>query len=423
MQSRCKSGLKIFGRIGILSLAVLLFLNLSSVDGYAQKKKKKGKNHQIDLQAEKQKYLFELTKFWSFGHENFKNKQYADAKKHFWTVVKLDTIDKFKRVYRYLGDSYYKLEDPDSAQYIYELGIQKYPKNIYLHRMVAFLLNARGQVEDAIPEYETILELDPEAKDDWMRLAALYVKVDRIEDAIAAYDKVLALDPENLEAQNNKTALIASTGDIEAVIAEKEKIREKDPQNTQVRFDLGKMYFDQGDYETSIARYSEYLTLSPGDVMAIRSIGIAYQRLERYTKAIEQFKAVVGIEPDNKEILCEISRTYKELGQFRTARNYANKALALDNSYGLGWIALGEVYEACADRCVENNKGGKVDFNDKLIYDLADSKYRRALSDPQFLSETQRHRNFLKAVLPSKQDKFMHKGQTKATGDCYTWIY
>ena len=379
-------------------------------------------NHKTTGQVD-QKYLMELAKYWSFGFENFKNKQYRDAIKHFWRVVKLDTIDKFaEKAYRYLGDSYYRAQDPDSAQIVYELGVKQYPDNVYMHRMIAFLLTNRGLVEEAIAEYETILKLEPDAKDDWMRLAALYVKNEDIEKAIEAYDKVLALDPNNLEAQNNKAALLAATGDIEAVIAEKEKIREKDPQNAQVRFELGKMYFDGGEYELAIERFREYLALSPGDVLAMENIGTAYQRLDRYRDAIKVYKEIIELEPDNKKVMVEISRCYKELGQFRTARVWANKALAVDKNYGLGWIALGEVYEGSADRCVEQ-KGGKVDFNDKLVYELADSKYRKALSDPQFRAEAERHRSFIKAVLPTREDKFMHKGQTKAQGDCYAWIY
>lgn len=415
--------LRHLSRMGVLVLTVMLMLSMGSVDGYAQKRKgKNDKNHQVDPEAAKKKYLMELAKFWSFGYENFKNKQYQDAIKHFWNVVELDTIDRFKKVYRYLGDSYFKQENLDSAQYVYELGLEKYPENVYLHRMVGFFQTNRGLVDEAITEYETIVELEPEAEGDWMRLAALYVKADRIEDAIRAYDKVLGIDPDNLEARNNKTALIAATGDIEAVIKEKEITREKDSQNSQVRFELGKMYFDQSEYEIAIERFREYLQLIPNDVAALENIGVAYQRLERHGDAIAEFKKIIAIAPDNKKITAEISRCYKNLGQFRAARTYANKALAIDREYGLAWIALGELYEAAAEKCVEQNDG-KIDFDAKLVFELADTKYRKALKDLQFRSEAERHRSYLKAVLPTNEDKFMHKGQTKARADCYAWIY
>ncbi|RMF64961.1 MAG: hypothetical protein D6743_08625 [Calditrichaeota bacterium] len=119
--------------------------------------------------------------------------------------------------------------------------------------------------------------------------------------------------------------------------------------------------------------------------------------------------------------MCGISRAYKDLGNYVTARSYARRALRTNSAYGLGWIALGEVYEASAESCVEKKKG-KVEFNDKLVYELAAIQYRKALKDPEFSQEAERHLGYLQAVLPTKEDKFMHKGQKKPVGPCYAWI-
>lgn len=406
---------KIFGRLAKRTLISILFVSLSFIVGesFAQ--------HNNDTDAERKKYEFELAKSWSFGFENYKNKQYESAVKHFWQLARTDTINKFPKVYRYLGDSYLKLEQPDSAQFVFEKGLEKYPEDAHLHRMVGFLKAQREQIDEAISEYQRVVELEPESKDDWKQLAALYVRADLVEEAIEAYDKVLQLDPDDIEAQKNKTALIASTGDIDAVIEEKEKIRTQDSTNAQVRYDLGKLYFDQGEFEKSIERFKEFLQLSPNDVGAMEYIANSYQRVEKYRQAIEEFKKILETDPQNKRALAEISRSYRGLGNFTAARTYANRALAVDNAYGLAWIALGEVYEAAAERCV-NKKDGKVEFNDKLVYKLAYDQYERAKRDLEYRPEAERHISFLQGVLPTKEDMFMHKDQKKPQGECYTWI-
>jgi len=209
---------------------------------------------------------------------------------------------------------------------------------------------------------------------------------------------------------------------VAGAIDSKIEIAEKDPQNSQVRFELGTRLFREGDYEQSIKWFKEYLALSPGDTQAMLQIGKAYQGLENHGEAIAGFKKILETEPDNKEVMCEVSRCYKDLGSFRSARTYAQKAIRVDNSYGLAWIALGEVYDACAERCV-NQKDGKVDFNDKLVYELAAIQYRKALRDVVFKQEAQTHLNFLQGALPRQEDKFMHKDQKQAKGECYSWIY
>lgn len=414
--------------MSFIVLVLVLVLALGAVDdSFAQRKKKKGKNsNEVDAEAAKKMHMRELLKRWSFGYENYKNKQYERARNHFWKVAELDTIEKFgARTYRYLGNSYLNAGDPDSAQVAFEIGSAKYDDDAYLHRMVGYLLSNRGLIPEGIERYEKVVELEPESVDDWMQLASLYTREDRNEDAIAAYDKILALEPNNLEAQEKKTALIAMTGDIGALIDEKEKVREANPKDSRVRFDLGKLYFDrgeEGDYEKSIERFQEFLTLTPNDVSAMEYIGNAYQRLEQYSNAVTQFKAILAVQPGNKKVMAEISWSYKDMGRFSSARTYAKRALAVDNAYGYGWIALGKAYEASAEKCV-NKKDGKVDFNDKLVYELAAVQYRRALKDLEFRQDAERHLNFLQAVLPTQEDKFMHKGQKKATGECYKWIY
>lgn len=426
------TGLARLAFLGLTAFMILFLLSAFSENSYAQKKKSKNdKNNAVDLEAQKQAYMRELTKFWSFGWENYKNKQYKDALKHFWKVVELDTVKKFPTVFRYLGDSYFKLEKPDSAKIVYEMGLERYPNDSYLHRLVGYFLAQTEQTEAAIEKYETVVRLVEEEaktdskelatlKDDLKQLATLYVKADRRDDAIAVFNRVLEIDPNDLEAQNNLAALIASTGDIEALIEAREKVREQDPQNSQVRFELGKMYFDRGEYEKAIERFKEFLALSPNDIGAMEFVGTSYQRLDKFNEAIAEFKKILDTQPQNKKVLAEISRCYKGLGNFSTARTYASRALNVDNTFGLGWIALGEVYEASADRCVKP-KGGKVDYNDKLVYELAYQQYRNAFVDPGYRREAENKCNYLLPVTPTVEDVFMHS-EKRPAGECYQWI-
>jgi len=376
-------------------------------------------NNNDEDQASKS-YQFELAKSWSFGWENYKNKQYERATKHFWKLARIDTVGKFPRVYRYLGDSYFKLNQPDSAQLVFEIGAKKYPEDPHLHRMLGYLLLQREQTEEAIEEYETVVELEPESVDDYKQLASLYVRADQVNRAISTYERILEIAPDDIEAQKNLSELLRTTGDIEGVIDAKLKVAEQDSQNIQVRFDLGKLYFDQGEYQKAIKWFDELLSLSPNDVQAMEHIGQSYQRLEEYGKAIAQFKQILDIEPESKRVMCEISRSYTELGNFSSARTYALRALGVDNSYGLGWIVLGEAYEASAERC--DTEGGTLSYDDKLVYELAYQKYRRAARDLEFKTDAESKINYLKPLLPTNEDVFMHSDDTRPSGSCYEWI-
>jgi tetratricopeptide (TPR) repeat protein len=404
----------------MMTLVLIVAMNIGVIDSYAQKDK--DGNNDIDPAEARKKYEFELKKNWSFGYENYKNKQYQRAARYFWKVVELDTINMFNsKPFRYLGNSYFQLQNPDSAQVVFELGVTKYPDDVYLHQNVGFLLVQRGDVENAIPHYEKVVELDPESSDDLKQLASLYTQEDRIEDAIGIYDKYQKLNPDDVEVQSIVSELYRQRGDMGAFIDTKIELAQQDPQNAQVRFELGEIYYRDGMYEESIKWFEEFLKLNPGDVPALEYIASSFQRLERYDKAAATLKQVLDIQPDSKKTLCEISDCYRELRQFAAARSFAIKAISKDRNYGQGWLALGRLYEAGAERC-SAAKGGDIKFDEKLVYELAYQKYLIARRDMAFQGDADRQISYVKPVLPTKQDTFMSPNQKLPKDECYSWI-
>jgi len=425
-----------FSSLIMIAISVLIVVSLT-VDSstfalYAKNKKKKGKKGQaeeIDKAAAQKKYMFELRKSWSFGYENYKNKQFDRSLKHFWKVTELDTMGMFQKVYRYLGDCYFKLEQADSAQIVFELGAKKYPDDAHLHRMTGFLNVQRELLDEAIGSYEKVVEIEKanDDSDEWkqliadmMQLLKLYIRVDRADDALAVVDEILAKDSENQEAIDIKIQLLKSGGDIDAVIENMERTRELQPEDSRVRFDLAKIYFDNEKYGKSLEIFTEFLTLVPNDQEAIKYIAKSYRNLGKVSQSITEFKKVLALDPSNKEVICEIGRAYIELGKYASARVYGKKALAIDKGFGLGYIVIGEAYEVAAEKCVE---GKKVEFNDKLAYELAAKEYQKAKKDLAYTQDSKRHLDYLQVLLPTNEDRFMNKGKKKPSGSCYDWIY
>ena len=124
------------------------------------------------------------------------------------------------------------------------------------------------------------------------------------------------------------------------------------------------------------------------------------------------------------KLLIDLIRCYNLLKNYGTARNYANRAIRKDNSYGMAYIRIGEAYEYCAEDVVQK-KGGfaKMTFDDKLIYELAYGQYRKASNYPDAAGIAGRRMNAIRNLLPSKEDKFMNPDQKRASNRAYKWIY
>jgi tetratricopeptide (TPR) repeat protein len=368
-------------------------------------------------------YEHELNKAWSTAYEYYKNKTYPSSIKPFWRVIELDTIDRFKDKYSLLSDAYIKLNNPDSAQIVLEMGVEQYPDNAHLHRTLAYFLDGRSLTEEAIEEYEKATEIDPSKVTDWKALANLYIKNDQLEEATGAFEKVVELDPEDQDAQTALSRLYKSSGDVDAAIQRREELKKLDPDNTENLFNLGREYFNIGDYDNAIVNLEHMLRLKPDDGKALEYFGNSLQNRGNYRRAINVYNEIMKLQPDNKKILCDMATCYKELEQFQTGRATARRALRIDSKYGLAYIVTGEIYEAQAEKCYTARGKKAPEFDDKLIYDKAYKEYEKAAQDLQFKDLAQRKMSYVKDFRPTKEDLFFHKGQAKPKDSCYDWIY
>lgn len=368
-------------------------------------------------------YEHELNKAWSTAYEHYKNKNYPSSIKPFWQVIEMDTIDRFKDKYSLLSDAYIKLNNPDSAQIVLEMGVRVYPENAHLHRTLAYFLDGRGLTEEAIKEYEKATEIDPSKVSDWKALGNLYIKNDQRDEATKAFEKVVELDPKDQDAQRALSILYKASGDADAAIQRMEEVKKLDPNNTENLYNLGKEYFNNGDYDNAIVNFEQLLKLKSDDASAMEYLGNALQNKGNYRRAINVYNEILKLQPQNKKILCDMATSYKELGQFSTGRTQARRALQIDPNYGLAHIVIGEIYEAQAEKCYTARGKKLPEFDDKLVYDLAYKEYVEAAKDLQFKDLAERKINYVKDFRPTKEDLFFHKGQTRPKDSCYDWIF
>ena len=401
----------------IFLVAASCIMVLQPVNSVSQKKMSTKEQAIKDSLA----YVFELNKSWSLGWENYKNKQYADVLRHFWRVVKLDTVKRFPKIFRFLGQSYFELGLQDSAQYVYDKGLKIFPDDVSLRRNLAYLYTAKGQKNQAILEYEKIRQLGVALEDDLTRIANLYVSIDKIDKAIEAYEAILTLNPENNDARNILSALYKNSGDDERMLESMEKALLQNSDDRQTLFNLAKARYDLQQFKVAVVLLERYEKLNSNDALATELKADALQKLGRYDEALKSYKQIIATNPQNKKVLVDMGVCYSNVAKYSQARIYTNKAIQLDSEYGYAFFVRGQIYQMCADTCV--SKKEKENFSDKLVYKLAYEQYRRALNNIALRSDAKQRMAFLKSLIPTNEDYFMNKNQDKPLGPCYEWIY
>ena len=359
---------------------------------------------------------------WSLGRENYKNKEYDRVAKYFWKVIELDKEGKFKQVYSFLGDTYFKLQKADSAQMVYEMGIKAYPENTFLHRSLGHILENRNLIDEAIKSFETVVKLEPDSKADWERLASLYLKKSDYQKAISAYQKLTELDPKNLDYRQTLSSLYSQTGDEEARLQSMLDVVKSDPNNTNMLYELGRYYQRQRDWDKAASYFARVVKLTPDDTNTRKDLADMYMSGGLYRDALREYSELLKAEPNNPEVLTDIAEVHVELGNLRKARTFARRALKQDRNYGPAHIAIGQAYEKAVDRCQEKNGRKSADFYDKLVYEEAAKEYKKALKDPGSRDRAEALLNSIEPVRPVQGDYFMNKGKSLKGHSCYGWI-
>lgn len=369
-------------------------------------------------------HQLELTRNWSFGFENYKNRRYEEVPHFFWRVIQMDSAKFFADVYSVLANSYLQLGKPDSARVVYEIGIGALPQNAHLYRGLAALFASQNEFVAAIGQYQKVIALNAAGEDDYLQLSQLYRVAGDTANAVKMLAKLQEMAPQDFAVRRELATLnhAGSNHQDEVDWRSLELTLQQSPDDSRTLLALGKAYYGLQQYEKCASVLERYIQLVPGDVYAREYLGGAYVGLQKYNEAIAEFTTIIARDHDDVHVLTQMAHCYLRLQEWPTARRYAHRALAVDARAGLARLAVGEIYEAAARACIAA-RSNVMDFSDKLVFQLAYEQFERALLDPRWQHDAHKRMMGIEPYLPRPEEYFMNKNQDRPQGECYSWIY
>ncbi|MCK6557826.1 tetratricopeptide repeat protein [candidate division KSB1 bacterium] len=361
-----------------------------------------------------------LEKSWSRGWDHYQHRRYAEALPHFWQVATHDTSRRFEKVFNYLGQAYFKLGRADSALQVYALGVARFPADDNLRRNLAFLHTSRGNYAAAITQYRELQQRGQATLEDLRRLAGLYRRAGREQEALPLFETLLAANPGDAEARRQLEELYQSSGETEKWLASLEQTLARQPEDTLSLLRLAGARLERREYQSALALLDRYLALAPSTTKALGLKGEAQKNLGQFAAALATFEQARARAGHDATLLVQIAACHCGLRQYAAARSCAQQALQRRADYGSALLVLGEIYETCARECVRAK--GRVEFDDKLVFQLAYEAYDQAQQDSATRTEAKQRMAALASLLPGSEDYFMNKNHGQATGPCYAWL-
>ncbi|MCA1949616.1 MAG: tetratricopeptide repeat protein [Treponema sp.] len=211
----------------------------------------------------------------------------------------------------------------------YRQAIEAEPKYVKAVVNLEHALEAIGHPGDALIELEKLVKLVPDSSEVRIKLAALYLKLQRYPEALEQATRALEWDQDNIQALRIQGAAYRAIGKNAEAQACFEKILSIDPGNFAFYLDLADLHFQRKEYQEAEERILAFLRRKPQDRNAKMMLGRLYAETGNKAHAITIFEELIRDNPQDVEALAALAELHKKSGDIEKAVKTADTLINL----------------------------------------------------------------------------------------------
>ena len=257
--------------------------------------------------------------------------------------------------YNNLGHALLQKGQVDEALEQFQKSLALFPNFVEAHSNLGAALFQKGHVDDAVAHYKKALEINPNYAQANYNLGLVLFEKGQVDDAIAHYRKAVEMNPYYPEAHNNLGNALLRKGELDEALEQFQKALEINPAYVDARSNLGATLFQKGQLDGAVAQYKKALEINPDYVNARYNLGNALFQKGQLDEAIAQFQKAVEIKPNFVEARYNLGNALYQTGQSDEAIDQFQKALKIDPNYvdadsnlGVALFRKGQLDEAIA---------------------------------------------------------------------------
>jgi eukaryotic-like serine/threonine-protein kinase len=173
-------------------------------------------------------------------------------------------------------------------------------------------------------------------------LGLVYAGTGRNEEALQEFQRVLELDPVNAEAFREMARVyeaLGQPGDLEKAEATYRQAIAIWPTNWAGYSNLGRFYYHQGRYQDAEAQFREVIAVTPNNFRGYQSLGAIYYHMERFDEAHRLLEQSIQVEP-NFAAYSSLGVLHFFQGHYQDAAQMFEKALQFSPQDYQNWSRL-----------------------------------------------------------------------------------
>ena len=185
--------------------------------------------------------------------------------------------------------------DMEAATASYRRALDLCPQLRNAYERLAAIAVCRGDWDDAAASYEELAELEPGDLNVLLTLADLYLQGGNPQAACRQFQRALLVEPDLEDETLSATDQLAAEGQIEEALETVRQLVDKYPGVAPFHIHLGDLYAKAGEDGLAIEQYKVALETQPELLEATVKLGTQHLRQRRYADAAQTFNRAVEL--------------------------------------------------------------------------------------------------------------------------------
>jgi tetratricopeptide (TPR) repeat protein len=169
------------------------------------------------------------------------------------------------------------------------------------------------------------------------------------DEAIAQFDLLIELNPDNWDVIKSKAVSHYKVGDYQEAVNKFENFLQHMPNDYDSIILLGWSYYQLESYDQALVQFNKANQLNEEAADPYIGLGWVYIMQEDYSDAEIKFQTGVDMDPSNAEAHIGLATAYLGLQQYDNTLSNLNKALDLDDKNPLVYVIFAAYYYETED--------------------------------------------------------------------------
>jgi tetratricopeptide (TPR) repeat protein len=247
-------------------------------------------------------------------------------------------------IHHNLGYIHHYLGQDELAEKAFRRALECDAKFYQASLALAWLLERRRSLDEAIQIIEESLQHSPDSEDLYDALGWLYYKRRDREHAIQVFEEGLRILPESYGLHISVGALYREIGDYDRSLAVLHAAAQIDPANAEAYSGIARTLLALQRFDEAEKEIRQALQIDPEDVDGLHYLGWILRAQERYSEAIQVLEEAIALEPSQPKSYCELAHVFRDVGEPERALAVIRGGLAVFEEHAFLYREMADVY-------------------------------------------------------------------------------